>query len=153
MRRSKKGVSPLVATVILVGFTVVLASLFFIFGSSKIKEFAQKSFEKCSAQQAAQLDMKASCQVTSDKFSVSLQNTGQASITGGFFRINTGKEIKSKLFEGEVKPGEEKTKSFAMSQLGVTGTSIKDVGIIPIIVADGKAISCDSKEITITCST
>ncbi|MBI2148540.1 hypothetical protein HYU23_02575 [Candidatus Woesearchaeota archaeon] len=108
-RLSKKGISPLIATVLLIGATVGV----FIIVFSLIRGVTVGTIEKsttCGAQEETSLDIAASfaCSQDDSTVDVSVSNNGQTKVEGYmfvFYKGNEGKSVPPTL--NPTKPGEQ----------------------------------------------
>ncbi len=143
MKREKRGISPLIATVILVGLTVTIGALLWIFLSKEAKLIGEKEGAKCSAQQAAEIDFTITkCVKGSNSVDLSIQNTGKVSITS--FRYKVDDLPTATMSSLDLTPGDEIT-------TGVTDVGDK-ITLFPIVVQDGKVITCTDKLVQASCT-
>ncbi len=82
---NKKGISPIIATVILVGLVVILGLAFFLFARNQIA--AQTEKIECGSQEEFSIDISASCSIINNPSggkatSVVLSNKGSDTIDG-----------------------------------------------------------------------
>ncbi len=146
MKQNKRGISPLIATVILIGATIVIAALLWIFLSKEVKLFSDKQGVKCTAQQMAEIEVVVSkCKssgIGSDfKTIISIQNAGKTDIAG--FRIKAD-DNPSFASEMDLNPGENKDKTLS--------GKISKLTLFPIVIKDGKVVTCAEKLVEVTCS-
>ena len=138
--KGKRGITPLIATVILVGFTIVLAGFAWYFLSGQIKQGLDKEGAKCSPQQAADIEFSIpSCSGTNQK-AMTIKNSGKTVITG--FRVRVG-EGETQTISPDISPGEER-------QITIAGTG-EEVTLFPVLVEDGTVITCSEKLVTVKC--
>ncbi|MBI5391872.1 hypothetical protein HZB00_02610 [Candidatus Woesearchaeota archaeon] len=144
---TKKGVSPLIATVIVIGFTIVLAALLITFGTNFFKgQIAQQ--EKTSQISTlcgtglANLDVKASKSTDPAKIDVSIDNKNDAYLWGYIIRAYES-ATKSKSLDASFKDsatpkpamGKFETTTVTLpdaagNPAGFDATKIKEVGVL-----------------------
>lgn len=156
--KTKKGISPLIATVLIIGFTIVLAALVMQWGSGlfeKIKGETSISSEVnliCSSGLSNLAVTSAKLSSTGDIIKVTVDNANEQAISGFLIRIHSGDNVYPV------------TISTALAEFGVatydaavpTGTTITagtdKVGVMAKIMAtDGTEHTCtNEKLVTIT---
>lgn len=141
--KNKRGISPLIATVLLVGLVVVLGVLFFLFAKGQITAQLQK--QQCEGTDIINIDFSAECK--KDENSVTLTNHGQGTIDGVRFIFNEQSPGPSMI---NLKPGDTFTVNFK------DGTNLgDDVEVIPLIMkeSEDKAVGvlCIDKSVTASC--
>lgn len=122
----KRGISPLIATVLIIGFTIVLAAVIFVWGNDFIKGSLQKvdaSEEKLSTCAATTIKLTNINQTAPNKLKFTLENTGDSDIESIIIRIigdkgtasvtnSTGAKIaEAKAYESEFNPDQVGTAS------------------------------------------
>lgn len=141
--KNKRGISPLIATVLLVGLVVVLGVLFFLFAKGQITAQLQK--QQCEGTDIIGIDFSAECVNNA----ITLTNHGQRTIDGVRFIFNDGSPGPSMI---NLKPGDTFTINFDPD------VSLGDEGIevIPLIIkeSEDKAVGvlCIDKSVTASCS-
>ena len=143
--KNKKGVSPLIATVLLVGFVVVLGLLFFLFAKKQI--VAQT--EKIEFGEQFGVDISASCLLDAGTTKVTLSNLGTKTIDG--IRIicteNSGEATSPPATLINCKPGEECPVTYNLM--------CNQVEVLPGIVqenGEAKFVLGTDKSVTVSCS-
>ncbi len=153
MIRGKRGISPLLATVLLIGFTVALVGLLILWGRSYVEERAEKEGALAEAKTEC-LNIKFSVVDTDasaypSAITVTLKNEGNKKIDGFIFRI-----------EGDAGgPAFEHTKSIAGLSTETysiaTGQKSSEIGditdgkinLLPRLkVASGVYVPCSDKQ-------
>ncbi len=89
----KRGISPLIATVLLIGFTITIAAILMIWGGNLIKERAEKISARTEAQTSCtakvEIDINsAKCDTTEEIIKISVENKGSDSIDAFRVRID-----------------------------------------------------------------
>lgn len=142
MKNDKRGISPLIATVILVGLVIVIASLLWLFLAKEVRLLGEKQGAKCSAQQAAEIDFQVTkcSEESSGVTTLAIKNTGKTTITG--FRVRLG-DNPTTTINPDINPGEEKT-----TNLQATGG---EVVLFPVVVEEGNVITCSEKLVEADC--
>lgn len=142
-KRDKKGISPLIATVLVIGLTVVMGAIVWIFLSTTIQQAGQKF---CSAQHNAEIDFEVACERTdNDDAKVTINNVGKRSIAGFRFRADEGPTQTEAM---EVVPAQEQT--FTLTNLQVT--TPQKITLFPVIIDEGKIYTCTDKKVEAQCS-
>ena len=138
-RANKRGISPLIATVLVIGMTVVTAAIVWIFLSSTVQQSGQKF---CSAQQNAQIEFQVDCKIPqNNKIQASIKNVGKIPITG--FRFRTDQDTKTRTDEMEVNPGQER-----VFPLNIQGTKLT---LFPVIIDESKIYTCTDRKVDAAC--
>lgn len=141
-KTNKKGISPLIATVLIVGFVIVLAGLVYVFMGNTINEQISKQgaeaegAKKCLTIQVSVADIKCSSPGT-----VKFKNTGSQGVAGFTFRI--GSTVKTK--QEPLDAGKDRTYTVG------TMTAAQENSAIPMVAAKGYAYNCKDKVITLSC--
>ncbi len=147
-RLSKKGISPLIATVLLIGATVGVFLI--VFGL--IKGVAVSSIEKstsCGAEEATSLDISGSFTCADNVAKVTVTNNGQVKVEGFmfvFFKGDKGQGAPPTL--NPTKPGEQSINELAVDECP------DRIEIYPGVVKEtsGKAkfVVCKDKKIEVS---
>ncbi len=138
----KRGISPLIATVLIIGFTVALGAVIFLWGSDFIKGLlgsAEEAQERATSCAAATFKLDDVEQTAEDKLKLTVDNTGQENIKSVIVRITGDKGITSVTEPGLVS-GDKKAYdvTFDPVQVGVV-TSIE---VIPTLDINKKSTPC-----------
>ncbi len=137
-KRNKKGVSPLIATVLLIGFTIVLAALVFRFGGNLFRTTTEET--ACNSLIALQCAQSTDIKVTNVKvddaaniLNVTIENKNEGIVSGFVFVLKEGDQspITIALSNDPKLP----LQGFVTStyNLTYTGTKIPVVEVTPII--------------------
>ena len=154
--KNKKGISPLIATVLLIGFAIALAVLIYFWWGNILKEQAQKQLVEAPIICAEQVELSAKDTTCYNEVSPSgdyfvllyLENKGSANIDDLRVRIvGATSSITVTVGEG-LKKTQTKQTSVAYNK-GTTG-QVKEVIIEPIIVRGGTSTTCREQRITLT---
>ena len=92
MRNNKRGISPLIATVLLIGFTVALAAMVMTWGSGFIKKTTEQTEKgasstlKCASELGFEIT-KVTCNPDKSIASIKVDNRGAIDLTALKFRI------------------------------------------------------------------
>ena len=140
-KRGTKGISPLIATVILIGFVVAIAALVFFWGRSYIVETAQKEGELSRIKlQCSEVTFDV---VSFDAQGLTLENKGSIPIAG--FKLRAGNTVK------DMRPGlqayEQKVFNLANDVVG-GGFTATTFDLIPLLKPEGRGaqfIPCSDK--------
>lgn len=147
-KRGKKGVSPLVATVLLVGFTVSLVALTVLWSRGYIEERAEKEEKLASAKIGCESIKFDVIEVSQGTESLEIEITNEASkrIDGFVFRINgdvtEAVEWRQPIDGLATKKMVLGTEDYDVTKVGTINT----VGIIPLIKAGkGHYVPCSNQ--------
>ena len=154
----KRGISPLIATVLLVGFVIVIAVLIWLWYGEVIQGEAEKEGEKIIGEYSCATDVEISvsdvtCSVASlddpGRINFNIQNDGQADI--GAFRV---------IITADVVDTKELTLSLAKSGTINAGVDYEDsigapitIEIMPTLSTRAGSISCDEQSVVMTVPT
>lgn len=154
MIRGKKGISPLLATVLLIGFTVALVGLLILWGRSYVEERAAKEDALAQAKLQCQ-NLKFSVVDTDatgypNRIEVVIKNEGNKKIDGFMFRV-VGDTGSAPAFEHTkaVSGLDQETYIIATSSKEAEIGDISDgiISVLPRIkVASGVYVPCSDKE-------
>ena len=145
-KRNKRGISPLIATVLVIGLTIVMGAIVWVFLSTTIKQANQKF---CSAQQNAEIEFEVTCKRLQipDNVKVTIKNTGKVPLTGFRYRANDGA---TKTDGMEVNPGQERT--FQLGNLLTSSAQVKAMTFFPVIIDEGKIYTCADRKVEAQCA-
>lgn len=150
--KNKKGISPLIATVLILGFTVALAAVIMTWGTGFTKKMQTQTEETANVQVICAtdvvFDVKSVCYedeavkcdpLTTDCYKILIQNDGKESI----------KKWKIRIYEDETKVDPLDSSvgipAFGLAQIPVkptTVTNVRKVEAIPIIQRAGADVVC-----------
>ena len=139
--RSKKGVSPLIATVLVLGLTIALAVIIINWGQKFVtgvtKETEKTTTEKLSCVQNVDFDITKACQ-TGNAVTIIVNNNGDIPINK--FRVRAYRSDS----DVEALSIDAVLEAFGRYSQVVTVTSgpIKKVDLIPIITVGNKPVTC-----------
>ncbi len=150
MAINKKGISPLIATVLIIGFTVALAAVIMVWGQGFIKGMQEKTQSTSDAQLACAQDVVVTvsdaCIDGVAGIKVTIKNDGNKNVDSLTLRAyeQTSKIASvSNALTGALNAFAVKTVTVpAASLVGVTLAQVKQVEAIPIITVAGKQITC-----------
>ena len=145
--KSKKGISPLIATVLLIGFTVALGVLTYLWLSGTLSLQAKKGEIQCGPNDIAELEFTVpSCTVDNTKHELSLQvnNQGKKKIDGFWIAMEKGA---TPLDVHNVKPGTEE-------KIGLAGApdDLQNVELIPVIIENSAVKTCATNSVKVQCT-
>ena len=141
----KRGISPLIATVLLIGFTIVLAAAIFQWGGSLVEKLKAQSEEKALTKitcvSDVNIDIKQACNLISSAL-ITIDNKGNINVKGLTVRLIGDKTYVQKV--------DEEIDSFGAKKISVKMpygiTNLKQVEVFPRILVDGKEQTCDSEK-------
>lgn len=145
--KKKKGISPLIASVLLIGFTVALIAIVLIWGRNYLEEIQQKEGGKAQSRlscvENVLIDVK-SIEEKGNKITATVENKA-GDVDGFVFRVigASGTSVVEKV--NVVKSGEVKDVEFEYESLK-TGPILEKVEVIPRLrVGKGVYESCSQK--------
>lgn len=141
----KKGISPLIATVLLIGFTIVIAAGIILWWTGSVKSFIDKD----GAEQAAQIKCAtetALSVVSCDPDEIIIKNDGTAIITAVIVRSTNGDDPITE--EVDIESGEEENVN-----IGSLDLENANVQVIPAILETEKSVlvACNNQIVESTC--
>lgn len=155
MKMMKKGISPLIATVLIIGFTVALAAIIMTWGTTFSKGI-QKSTEATTNEQMAcaqdvQISLASAC-VNGNDIQMTIKNDGSKDIKSMAARFYTGASVVGSTTVataatltipayGIITPAVDVTNIAIVSPV-VVAANVKYVEIIPVIQVGEKEITC-----------
>jgi flagellin-like protein len=149
MRYDKRGISPLIATVLLVGFVIVLAVLAWVFFSDTLTQFQEKAGAECTAVDSVNSEIGvSSCVRDGNSVTLSVANKGQGTIDGFRTRLFSGDEAISITAKDTFDAGD--SRSYTTSSTDLAGT-VDKAQVIPFIIKDKKLVVCDQNLVEIKC--
>ncbi len=142
MKKDKRGISPLIATVLIIGFTIAIAALVFVFFKEQIDLTAKKGENKFNANEEAGVQFEVlSCVSINNKLDLTLSNTGQMRIDC-FWVAPKGQTTQLTAFN--LKPAQQELLSLKMSN------TVDDVEIFPCLIQKNK-IKTGKSSVKVTC--
>ena len=128
----KRGISPLIATVLLIGFTIVLAAAIFQWGGSLVEKLKAQSEEKALTKitcvSDVNIDIKQACNLISSAL-ITIDNKGNINVKGLTVRLIGDKTYVQKV--------DEEIDSFGAKKISVKLpygiTNLKQVEVFPRI--------------------
>ncbi|MDD5133602.1 MAG: hypothetical protein PHD81_00425 [Candidatus Nanoarchaeia archaeon] len=139
---NKKAISPLIATVLLIGFTVIIAVAIWMWYGSIIREQMQKdgALNEIKTDCTTQISLIIlSAQKVSGNAVLEIKNDGTALFNG--IRIMVQSNGESLVEKESFSPGEQKSLTFP----GKTGK----LDVMPMIVRQGVTGTCAEKKVTV----
>lgn len=145
----KKGISPLIATVLILGFTVALAAIIMTWGTAFTKKMQEQTEETANVQVTCAtdvvFDIKSACEdpATDGTYKLTIANNGNKKIDK--FRIRFYKSA------DDVRTVESTFGGDGISAFGIESESkdstyaadeVKQIEAIPVITVGGKQITC-----------
>ena len=141
--RDKKGISPLLATVLIVGLTVAIAALIFLFLKGQVSLAAKKGELKFSANEEAEVQFEIlECNSKSNDLELKIHNSGSHRID--CFWV-APKEQATKLTVFNMKEGEE-------DSLTLKQSAADEVELYPCLIEKDK-VKTSSTSVKATCIT
>src|SRR3989338_4073552 len=128
----KRGISPLLATVLIVGFTVAIAALIFLFLKGQVELTGKKGDIQLSANEQAAVQFQIlDCKSSGNSLILKIENSGKHRIDC-FWIAPLGKATKLTTFN--MKEGEEKE----LQLKGSGGSSVIEVEAYPCLIESNK---------------
>lgn len=150
----KKGISPLIATVLIIGFTVALAAIIMTWGTTFSKGMQKASEEQaniemiCSNNQQVNFLIDAACYVEDtalDTIKITIDNRGTKSLKNMTLRLFTSPtDVLSGVSLGGMEAFGYEVVSVNIDQSTLDGKAdlINSLEIIPIIEISGQEVTC-----------
>jgi len=141
----KKGISSLIATVLIIGFVVVLAVAIITWGSSFFKSLKEQSesmaFESMSCASDVSISLKSACLIGNELIFL-VENSGSKDFEGLLVRFYGGSGGDSvSIDEGLASFGIKKfSSSFDIEKVG----ELEKVEVFPMISFEGKTVFCSN---------
>jgi len=146
----KKGISPLIATVLIIGFTVALAAIIMTWGTTFSKSMQKGSEDQANLQmvcaQDVQYTLSSACAVDANTVRVTIKNDGSidlVNMTARMFTSPSDVEAVDGIVDGAGASGLAK---YDIGVFDVTWTgeaqNVKMVEIVPVIEVGGKQVTC-----------
>jgi len=148
----KKGISPLIATVLLIGFVVAIMVLVFLWGKNYIEELAQKRgllAEKEQQCTQVKLEVLRACWSGRTVSELVIRNNANLPIHKFVFTAvgSEGQPVERTGADGKL--GALETKTYAINEGELAVEDIQGVNIIPHLrVAIGRYVPCTKQKIT-----
>lgn len=143
----KKGVSPLIATVLIIGFTIALAAIIITWSTGFTKKMQATTEETSTTQISCATDVifKISSVCTMDDvvYKITVQNDGKEDIKN--WKVRSYKDANS-VETSNVTTTDPSVPAFGIKQIEIKPalTPIKKFEIFPVIEKVGKDITCSS---------
>ena len=136
MKKNKRGVSPLIATVLIIGFTIVLAAMIMMWGTDLVKgiqEQTSKSSEiklTCSSK-LTELQVKAKKNKDTDTYTVTVNNANDVDLAGFIFRLYDTEGTNVQAFDTHTDSNLKKIKVGDKSLEGLKGDALDAARGVP----------------------
>ena len=150
MKKRGKGVSPLIATVLLIGFTVVIAVAVWMWYGNIVKGQFMKQGAISAIEQSCLTDIElqvisASRNTNTQTIDIEIKNSGNKLFNGIRVLVNGGTDVLSD--KESFKPSEQKIISVKPSKVSVSNTEPKSIEVMPMIVRQGVPGTCSDKKV------
>lgn len=147
MRKNKKGVSPLIATVLLIGFAIAIAILVWFWYGNIIKEQAEKTGASTSGKLACasevKFSIKGSCLNSDDIVLIQVENKGTPIDD---FRIALEGSLGTKSYNVGSTTSTTETKELSAPYDNSLIGNLDKVVLTPIITRDNTATLCSDQK-------
>ena len=145
----KRGISPLIATVLLLGFTIALAAVIINWGQTFTKDIQtqteQTSTIKITCANEVSFDISTAC-FTGSNLKVIVKNEGTKDIDKFAYRVYSSPT--ASVITGSLDDPSLQTdlKAFEIKEYLLNGTnsSVRQVELIPVVTIKGKQTTCTS---------
>ncbi|MEW6063071.1 MAG: LamG-like jellyroll fold domain-containing protein [Nanoarchaeota archaeon] len=148
----KRGISPLIATILILGFTIVLAALIMTWGMDIYKSIKEEQTIKAEAELICSSKIspiiKLSCMNNLPYVKVKIENRGEANISSFLIRSRSGDKINIKNSTSGISSFGI-VESFALYNIG---DKQSEVEFIPRIVVKDQERSCSALKYSVDCS-
>jgi len=150
MFRNKKGISPLIATVLIIGFTVALAAIIMTWGTTFSRGMQQQSEEQANLKMICTRDVvfsvKSACVFDANTVKITVQNDGNIALlnlTARLFQTPTSIEAVQGIEDAS---GNRGLDAFGIRVFEVPWTggaaTVKQVEAVPIIDVAERQVTC-----------
>ena len=150
--KQKRGISPLIATVLLIGFVIVLGALAWIFFSEQIADISEKVSKQCSAGEASMAKIDVSGCTLNEKvfYDLAISNVGQGLINGVRVRlIGSDGTASSRIEVWALDVGASGVLHFE----NIPAISdVKSSQVIPFILNNGELTVCEQNLVEVKCN-
>ena len=147
----KRGISPLIATVLLIGFTITIAAILMIWGGNLVKERAEKISARTEAQTSCTAKVEiglnsAKCttednkDIVKDIVKISVENKGSDTINAFRARINYDGDSETTTVYNSLNP----TSQTSLKVEYTKGTP-KSVIVFPVLNKQSLSYTCSEK--------
>lgn len=144
----KRGVSPLIATVLLIGFAVIVAAAVWMWYGNIVKGqfMKQGALSEIESACLSDIDLQVvSASKSGTDITIDIKNSGNKIFNGIRVIVNGGEDV---LSEKETfKPTEQKSLTVKTSKAGIIP---KDITVMPMIVRQGVPGTCSDKGVKYT---
>ena len=155
IRKNKKGISPLIATVLIIAFTIAVAVIIMSWGTRFVRETTETTSEKTEEELACATSLNFDVSATSsedgsDAFSLTIDNKGETKITKAIVRVynTTGSVFPTEITQEKPATGQMPLPAFGAStySLSTEGNlkNVDKVEVIAVIEKDGAVITCSN---------
>ena len=147
MKMSRKGISPLIATVLILGFTVALAAIIMTWGTKFTRDIQESTSEAATANIACAQDVEFSisgvCKNTDGTYKTVVSNNGKATL----------KSFKVRLYEDSTNAVSGDSTGTAITSFGLASVNspspgtlspVRKIELTPVITIDGKDTICSA---------
>ncbi len=148
MKKRGKGVSPLIATVLLIGFSVIIAVAVWMWYGNVVQGQFMKQGAISAINQACLTDIELqviSASKGTDTIDIEIKNTGNKIFNGIRVLVNGGEDVLSD--KESFKPSEQKIISVKPDPSKVSVSSATSIEVMPMIVRQGVPGTCSDKKI------
>jgi len=140
----KRGISPLIATVLIIGFTIILAGAIIQWGGSLFENIRQQSEEKALTKLTCvrdiNFDIKQACDLKNSVL-ITIDNKGEIEIKGLIVRLIGDEVVVQKIDEGIDAFGARGISA----RMPIGMTNLKMVEVFPRIIIGEKEQTCESE--------
>ena len=150
----KKGISPLIATVLLIGFAIAMAVLIYFWYTGFLKGQAQK--QSCEIEAKSLCTQKIEIQVSNVECTpelkiirVTIENKGQTLINDFRLKIRGKDNIESVPFSKSLNQGS--TEQFSTTYDPTNTGTIEELEIFPVVLSCNSPFTCNQKSVRVSC--
>ena len=151
---NKKGISPLLATVLLIGFAIAIAVLIYFWYTGIIKqEVAKQGCEiegknLCTQQVEIQVSS-VQCTPELNTIRMRIENRGQVLINDFRLKIRGKDNIESITFSKSLNQGS--TEEFSTTYDSSNTGTIEELEVFPVVVACNSPVTCSQQSVKLDC--
>lgn len=155
--KSKKAISPLIATVLVIGFAIVLGVMIFSFGKGLVTQMTEtqktagEKLQKCT--ELSNLKIESCIYTGNNNLNITVSSLVNIPVESFLVRIGPQENIKSGTIEDGLEPASIKTFETTIENVGslFSEADTRPLTLIPQIEIGGKTTACDI-EIKGTCN-
>ena len=153
--RNKKGIGPIIAWVMLLGFTISLATLVFIWMKGQTEEMSESTIESVEGEMQCQ-NVRVNAVKMDACSSLEIQNLGFLTINELVVReFCSESDVNSQTYENiNLEPKSSKTETsgaYKKTLETCSGCSCDKVEVMPVIKVSNRKLGCEDRTVEVEC--